>query len=94
MQNLSWPSWIDAKAQPQRDRHRCRPALVLWLLTLPLVLARFHVFSLVALVMNAVALAADVGVPDEWIWRADVRHDLSAAGKPLRLAVRRELLAA
>ena len=33
----------EAKAEPQRDRHRAG-RLVLWLLTLPLVMARFHVF--------------------------------------------------
>ncbi len=51
LQNLTWPAWIWRKLR-RSVIGIAQAGLLLWLLALPLVLARFHVFSLAGLVAN------------------------------------------
>jgi competence protein ComEC len=58
-QNLSWPWRPIRRTSRQFVRHSldlARLGLVLWLTSLPLVMARFHIFSPVALVMGTLIL--------------------------------------
>ncbi|NLF09719.1 MAG: ComEC/Rec2 family competence protein, partial [Pirellulaceae bacterium] len=51
MENLGWFPWLMRKGM-HSVRGLCIAGVVLWFLTLPLVIARFHIFSPVALVLN------------------------------------------